>query len=93
MRVVAQAEIHKGVGRVEVIAIRAFPRMDELPLRVILRGNLVALLLDELHGPDGGASRNGAVDGHANLEVALVGFLEGGLIPELYRDRFILKKR
>ncbi len=91
VHVVAQAEVHKGVGRAEIIAVSAFPRMNEGPLQVVLRGNLVELLLDDcnvlinlfrspakvaaLHR---GASRHGAVNGRANEEMVFVGFLEGG---------------
>ena len=93
IHVVAQAEVHVGVGRAEVIAVRAFPRMDECPLQVVLRGNLVELFLDEsdvfidlfrgpvdVVGPDRGAGRDGAVDGHANIEMVFVGVLEGGRV-------------
>ena len=47
IHVVAQAEIHKGVGRAEIVAVRAFPRVNERPLQVVLRGNLVELVLGE----------------------------------------------
>ena len=47
VHVVLLAELDEGVGRLEVIAIRAFPRMDELPLQVVFRRNLVELLFNE----------------------------------------------
>ena len=47
IHVIAQPEVHKGVGRAEIIAVRAFPRMDERPLHVVLRDDLVELFLDE----------------------------------------------
>ena len=47
IHVVAQAKIHIGVGRAEIIAVRARSRMDECPLQIVLRGNLVELFLDE----------------------------------------------
>ena len=92
IHVVAHAEVHVGVGRAEIIAVGAFPRMDECPLQVVLRGNLVELFLDESNvlidqfqgpvdvvGPHRGASRNGAVDGRADIEMVFVGVLEGGV--------------
>ena len=81
VHVVLLAELDEGVGRLEVIAIRAFARMDELPLQVVLRRNLVELLFNEsnvllhqlLAPATRGARRNAAVDGHADQEMILVG--------------------
>ena len=63
--------------------------MDKRPLQVVLRRNLVELFLDEgnvffhlFHVPvdvvglDRGAGRDGAVDGHADIEMMLVGGLK-----------------
>ena len=47
IHVVAQAKVHKSVGRAEIIAVRALPRMDERPLHLVLRDDLVELLLDQ----------------------------------------------
>ena len=90
IHVVAQAEVYEGVGRAEIIAVRAFARMDEGKLQIVLRGNLAELFLDESNvffdlflspvdvvGQDRGAGRNGAVDGHANIEMVFVGVLAG----------------
>ena len=90
IHVVAQAEVNVGVRRGEIVAVGAFPRMDECPFQVVLRGNLVELFLHESNvlidllqgpadvvGPDRGASRNGAVDGCAYAEMVFVGVLEG----------------
>ena len=87
---VAQAEVNVGVRRGEIVAVGAFPRMDECPFQVVLRGDLVELFLHESNvlidrfqgpvdvvGPDRGASRDSAVDGRAYAEVVFEGVLEG----------------
>ena len=93
IHVIAQAEIHIGIGWAKIIAIRAFLRMDEGPLQIVLRGNLVELSRHEsnvfVHLFPGSVDvacldcagrRNGAVDGHANTEAIIVGVLERGLV-------------
>jgi hypothetical protein len=62
--------------------------MNERPLHVVLRNNLVELLLDQsnvlvdLFGApaEPGASHHTAIDGRANIEMGFVGVLEGGRI-------------
>ena len=80
---VALPEIHEGVGPDKIIAVRAFPWMDELPLQVILRGDLVELFLDESNvvsrqlsgSTTRRAGRHVAVDGRADQKMALVNVL------------------
>jgi hypothetical protein len=51
LHVVAQAEIHQGVGGTEVVSVRPFPRVDELPLHVVLGRDLVEVFLEVRHVP------------------------------------------
>ena len=90
---VFQAKVHIGIGRAEIVAVRAFPRMNGLPFQVVLRGDLVELLLcqsdvfvDLLRSPIAERRRfaggNGAIDGHADIKVTFVGVLEGGRLAD-----------
>ena len=90
VHVVAQAEIHIGIRRPKIVTVRAFPRMDELPLQIILGGNLVKLFFDGGNvpldlfqspvRPDRIARGNRAVNGNAHVEIILVSIFEGGLV-------------
>jgi hypothetical protein len=90
VHVVLLAELDEGVGRGEIIPVRAFPRLNERPLQIVLIDDLVELSLDQVDVPhhlfqgpvdvvglDRRARRDGAVDGRANQEMALEGFLQG----------------
>jgi len=48
LHVVAQSEIHQRIRGREVVSVRAFPRMDELPFHVVLSRDLVEVLLEDL---------------------------------------------
>ena len=93
IHVIAHAEVHVSVGRAKIVSARSLLWMDHFPLQVVLRGNLVELVCDDSNvfidliqglvdvvGPDRGASRDGAVDGHANVErtFMFVGVLKRG---------------
>jgi len=93
IHVVADAEVHISVGWTEIIALRAFARMNEGPLQVVLRGDLVELLFDErdvsfdffrgsidVVGWGRGARRDSAVDSRADIEMILIGVLEAGRV-------------
>jgi hypothetical protein len=80
IHLVAQAKTHEGISRAELVTVLALPRMDELPLHVILGRNLVEVLLDEnyilrnlLGAPSepGGARDHAAVYRRADGEVVL----------------------
>ena len=85
-KVIGQTEIHKGVGRREIKSIRAFPWMDQLPLQVAFRRDLIKLrfdkgsvLFDEVRRPKAsGSSRDAAIDGGAHDELVLKRFLQSG---------------
>src|SRR6185436_4238450 len=47
VHLVAQTEVHEGVRRAELVALSPFTRMNELPLRVIFRRDLIEVFLDE----------------------------------------------
>ncbi len=77
VHVVPQAELDKGIGRLEVIAVGPFARMNELPLQIVLRRNLIELLLYQsdvlIHqlrtSATRGAGGDAAVDGHADQKM------------------------
>ncbi len=75
IHVIAQVEVHKGVGWAEIVAVRARQRVNECPLQIVLRDNLVELLLDQTNvfvdlfqaPAEPRASRQGAVDGRVHI--------------------------
>ena len=86
VHVVLLTEFDEGVGWAEVVPVGSRPWMDELPLQVVFRRNLVELLFDEsnvlLHQllPSATTSpcRNAAVDRHTDQEMILIGGLQCG---------------
>ncbi len=91
IQTVAEPEVHKGIGRAKVVPVGPFQRMNQQPLHVILRDDLIELFLNKnnvllhlLRCPSGkarpgrGASCDAAVNGRAHVEVVFVGLLERG---------------
>ena len=84
LHAVAQTEGDEGIGPGEIVAVLALPRVDELPLHVVLGGDLVEMafhqgdLGGDLFGATASATAGdvGTVEGRADLEMLSEGFRE-----------------